>query len=237
MDSNQRPILYLLPSPLYADATEFLAVNTARTLLASDMIIAENLKTVRRFISAVKTGRKIDSWHWEELNEHTDPLFLSEIINEIKRLGSACLISEAGMPAVADPGEPLVKLCHKAGIKVAPIAGPNSIIMALAASGLNGQRFSFHSYLPTKPVERKQAIKRLETLATKEGSTQIFIETPYRNGAMLAELLEVLQPQTKLCLAINLTAPDEQITTQSVSEWRKKKPTLEKVPAVFLIGV
>ena len=236
MDSAQRSTLYLVPSPLFSEATSVLAGNTVEVLNASALIIAENLKTVRRFVSAMKTGRKIESWQWEELNEHTDPLFLTELIKEIEKSGSACLISEAGMPAVADPGEPLVRLCHKAGIKVVPLPGPNSIIMALAASGLNGQRFSFHAYLPIKPIERKQAIKKLETAAVKEGSTQIFIETPYRNASLLTELLEVLQPQTKLCLTVNLTAPDEFILTLSISEWRKKKPILEKVPAIFLIG-
>lgn len=236
MESKSQAVLYLLPSPIHSEALNTVSLETTEVLLRSKLLIVENLKTVRGFISKLKSGQKIDDWLWEELNEHTESDFYSELVKQIELHQSACLISEAGTPAVADPGERLVKLCHSRDIKVVPIPGPNSIIMALCASGLNGQRFAFNSYLPVKPLERKSAIKKIESIARKEGITQAFIEAPYRNNALLDSLLEVLQGDTLLCLAVNLTAPDEWVKTQTVTIWRKKKPILEKVPALFLVG-
>ena len=144
-------------------------------------------------------------------------------------------MSEAGCPGVADPGADVVALAQAEGLKVIPLVGPSSILMSLMASGFNGQGFVFHGYLPVKPDLQAKAIKDLEAEAVRRGQTQIFIETPYRNDAMLQRLTQVLRPDTLLCVAVNITAPDENIVTRSVAQWRKRLPVLGKRPAIFLI--
>ena len=145
------------------------------------------------------------------------------------------LISEAGLPAVADPGALLVEACHRHGIQVVPLVGPSSLMLALMASGLNGQSFAFRGYLPAKPEDRKKAIREVEKDSARIRQTEIFIETPYRNDSMMSDLLATLQPSTRLCVAVNITQPDEMILTRTVKEWRTSPPTIGKRPCVFLI--
>jgi len=146
------------------------------------------------------------------------------------------IVSEAGMPCIADPGARLVARAHAAGVRVDALTGPSSLLLALAASGLNGQRFTFHGYLPRDPAQRRQALRELEQRAHREGGAQLFIETPYRNDALLADTLGTCQPRTRLCLAVDLDQPGGSVVTRSIAEWRAAPPTLGKRPCVFILG-
>lgn len=194
----------------------------------------ENCKNTRRFLKSIDKSIDIDSITFIELNEHSDYTAIAECAKVLKEQDMG-VISEAGCPGIADPGADLVAYAHKNGIKVVPFVGPSSILLALIASGSNGQCFAFNGYLPVKEPERGKALKNYEQISRKENRTQIFIETPYRNEKFFAELLERLSPATMLTVACNITAPDEYIKTLSVQEWRKhEKPSLHKKPAIFL---
>ncbi len=194
----------------------------------------ENTKNTRRFLKSIDRSIDIDSIIFIELNEHSDYNTIKECA-EVLKVQNMGIISEAGCPGIADPGADLVAYAHTKGIKVVPFVGPSSILLALIASGCNGQCFAFNGYLPVKEPERGKALKEYERISKKENRTQIFIETPYRNERFFAELLERLLPSTKLCVACNITAEDEYIKTLTVAEWRKtERPTLHKKPAIFL---
>jgi 16S rRNA (cytidine1402-2'-O)-methyltransferase len=197
----------------------------------------EELRTARRYLSRVNMGTPIDSLTFFELNEHTPATQeLSGYLQPALDGFPVGLLSEAGMPAVADPGARLVLLAHEKGIEVAPLTGPSSILLALAASGLNGQQFAFAGYLPVKPHERQQHLRLLEKRSAAHHETQAFIETPYRNDALLHDILTTCHPHTLLCVAANLTQPDAFIRTAPVSEWRQRPaPSLKKKPCVFLL--
>ena len=203
-----------------------------------DYYIVENLRSARRFLSAISIGRPIDQLHFEELNEHTALHEIEKLILPLLNGHDAGLISEAGVPAVADPGNELVALCHKKGIKVVPLVGPSSIIMALMASGANGQSFAFNGYLPVRSAERIKAIRHFESRAVRERQSQIFIEAPYRNEKLIADLLATCSPETRLCIAADITTPNEFILTRSVAEWRKMspRPSIDKRPAIFILA-
>lgn len=194
----------------------------------------ENTKNTRRFLKSIDRSIDIDSIIFIELNEHSDYNTIKECA-EVLKVQDMGIISEAGCPGIADPGADLVAYAHTKGIKVVPFVGPSSILLALIASGCNGQCFAFNGYLPVKEPERGKALKEYERISKKDNRTQIFIETPYRNERFFAELLERLLPSTKLCVACNITAEDEYIKTLTVAEWRKtERPTLHKKPAIFL---
>lgn len=203
-----------------------------------DYFIVENVRSARRFLSKAGIVRPIDSLEFRELNEHTiDPAAVDEMIHPLLEGRSVGVISEAGVPGVADPGALAVARCHRHGIRVVPLVGPSSIILAVMASGLNGQSFAFNGYLPVKPPERARAIRTLERRATTEGQAQLFIEAPYRNVKLLAQLLEVCAPDTRLTLAVDITAPDEYIRTLTVREWRSvQQPETDKRPTIFILG-
>ncbi len=232
--------LYLIPCPI-SDQTAVYDVTPAanKAIIDSlDYFIVENLRSARRFLSKAKIERAIDTLEFRELSEHTTSAQEIEAMVSLIVAGrSAGVISEAGVPAVADPGALIVEACHKKGIKVVPLVGPSSIIMAMMASGLNGQSFAFNGYLPIKEPERSRAIRSFERRAVSEGQSQLFIETPYRNIKLFDQLLQVLSPATKLTLAISITDPEEFISTKSVKSWREgEKPDMAKKPTIFIIG-
>lgn len=232
--------LYLIPCPI-SDQTapwDVLPAANRAVMDSLDYFIVENTRSARRFLAKAGIARPIDALEFGELNEHTAAGGAVErLIAPIVAGRSAGVISEAGVPGVADPGALVVEACHRRGIRVVPLVGPSSILLALMASGLNGQSFAFNGYLPVKPPERAQAIRRLERRARSEAQSQMFIEAPYRNARLLEQLLQVLAPETRLTVAVEITAPGERIETRSVEQWRRGPlPETNKRPAIFIIG-
>lgn len=197
--------------------------------------IVENIRTTRRFLKKVDRDIDIDSLSFVELNKHTTPESISTYLEPLEKGNSIGVISEAGCPAIADPGADVVSTAQRKGLKVIPLIGPSSILLSLMASGFNGQSFAFHGYLPIEKGDRVKKIKALEQLVYSEHQTQIFIETPYRNNKMIEDLISVCRPQTKLCVAANITCDDEFIRTMSLKDWKKSIPELSKIPCIFLI--
>jgi 16S rRNA (cytidine1402-2'-O)-methyltransferase len=201
-----------------------------------DEFVVENEKSARAFLKAIKTNIRQENLVFHLLNEHSveaDISVLAEVLKKKKNIG---LLSEAGCPAVADPGAALVRMAHEINLKVIPLTGPSSIMLALMGSGLNGQQFIFHGYLPRESQQRKTKLKQLETDAFKKRQTQIFIETPYRNQQVFKDILDSCSGNSPLCIACNLTSPDEFIRTLTINQWKKNMPDIHKKPAVFLIG-
>lgn len=229
--------LYLIPCTLGDTLiTQVLpqhVIDVARTL---HYFVVEQPKSARQFLSALKLEQPIRSLHFSSLNQHTDPLTLPELLAPLKAGHDLGIISEAGCPGIADPGADLVALAHQQGIRIIPLVGPSSILLALMASGLNGQCFAFHGYLPIDEMERNKAITTLETESLKRNQTQLFIETPYRNERMLTALLAQCRPQTMLCVATDLTLPSEQIQTHTIKKWKTlDAQQLNKRPSLFLL--
>lgn len=230
-------MLYLIPLPLtdVPTASPLLIPQVREVIATTDYYLAENIRTARRFISSLKTGRVVEQLHFFELNKDTSREQVAKYFDQIPPEAAVGVMSEAGCPAIADPGHLAVRYAHRTGRKVVPLVGPSSVILALMASGFNGQFFTFNGYLPIQKQDRIKALKQLESQAAR-GKTQIFIETPYRNDALIGDMLAHLQPQTNLCIAAHLTAPDEFIQTKKITDWQKNKPILGKVPAIFLLG-
>lgn len=232
--------LYLIPCPIAeeGDVWDVLPAANRAVMASLDYFIVENTRSARRFLSKAKLGRPIEELEFRELNEHTVAgCEVEELVAPIAAGRSAGVISEAGVPGVADPGALVVALCHRRGIRVVPLVGPSSILLAMMASGLNGQSFAFNGYLPVKPPERVQAIRRFERRAHAEGQSQLFIEAPYRNVKLMEQLLQTLAPETRLTVAMDITAPGEFIRTLRVREWRAAElPAMNKRPAIFIIG-
>jgi 16S rRNA (cytidine1402-2'-O)-methyltransferase len=223
-------ILYAVPTPLGGAAVDALPASALIAVRSLRDFVVENARTARAFLKEVGMPCAIQELDISVLD--TDVLQHIKKLQENRSIG---LLSEAGCPAIADPGASLVAAAHRAGIRVVPLIGPSSIVLALMASGLEGQRFAFCGYLPREPEERKRRIKELEARSRREHETQIFIETPYRNDAMLASLLQVASEKTFLCVATDLTLPTENIRTQSVAHWRDAGPAIGKRPTVFLL--
>lgn len=232
--------LYLIPCPIAeeGDVWDVLPAANRAVMASLDYFIVENTRSARRFLSKAKLGRPIEELEFRELNEHTVAgCEVEELVAPIAAGRSAGVISEAGVPGVADPGALVVALCHRRGIRVVPLVGPSSILLAMMASGLNGQSFAFNGYLPVKPPERVQAIRRFERRAQSERQSQLFIEAPYRNVKLMEQLLQTLAPETRLTLAMDITAPGEYIRTLAVREWRSVRlPEMNRRPAIFIIG-
>lgn len=229
--------LYMIPCPI-GDTPPYDVLPAAnREVMARlDYFIVENVRTARRFLSRAEIGKPIESLEFSELNEHTCPEDLPAIIKPLLEGRDAGMISEAGMPGIADPGAEAARLCHAHGIRVVPLVGPSSITMALMASGMNGQSFAFNGYLPIKPPERSKAIRNFERRAKTEGQSQIFIEAPYRNVKLFEDFLSVCQPETRLTVAVDVSSPDEFIRTFTVRDWKKQpKPEMHKKPAIFIL--
>lgn len=229
--------LYLIPNVLSdADWQTVLPARVHPVLTNTRFFIVENIRTARRFMKQVNKEIDIDQLTFFKLNKHTQPNELPSFLKPLENGEDVAVISEAGCPGVADPGAEIVKLAHLKRISVVPLVGPSSILLSLMASGLNGQNFAFNGYLPVKPGERTRAINLLEKKAKIEQQTQIFIETPYRNNQLIADLLKTCSSSTLLCIAANITADNEFISTKTVGEWKKNTPDLHKQPAIFLIG-
>ncbi len=236
-NANNKGIVYLIPTPIADDTIEqVMCPQLLSVVKRLDYFIVENLRSARRFISALKLGIKIDELKFVLLNKHTKPDEIALLLEPVLKGTNAGIISEAGCPGVADPGALVVDFAHQHQVRVIPIIGPSSILLALMASGLNGQSFAFHGYLPIKSPQRMQVIKALENEAGKNSQTQIFMETPYRNNQLFNDLLNYCNPKTKLCVAKNVTGKDEFICTMTIKEWKNKKPELHKSPVMFLIG-
>lgn len=230
-------ILYLFPATLGDSPIERnLPAHHLHLLKDSRHFIVEDLRSARRFLKKACPEIVIDNLSFSLLNEHTLAGEVGQLLNPAIEGNDLILLSEAGLPCVADPGAELVKTAHESGIKVVPMVGPSSILLALMASGMNGQNFAFAGYLPIDKKERIIRIKQLEADAYQKDQTQIFIETPYRNNQLLEALLQVCRPETHICIAASLTLDDEYIVSKSVEKWRKgQKPDLGKKPAVFLL--
>ena len=231
-------ILYLIPCHLSENPVPgTLSPIISEVILKTKFFFSEELRTSRRFISSLKLGIKIDSLHFFELNKKTTRTELKELLlsipEDVEEIG---IMSEAGCPGVADPGAKLVAMAHEQGWKVVPLTGPSSVLLGLMGSGFNGQQFTFDGYLPINNDERAKAMRKLEEDVNNKGTTHIFIETPFRNQIVLVELLKNLNPQTLLCLAVNLTSEDESIQTKRVAVWKNNIPMIHKIPTIFLIG-
>jgi 16S rRNA (cytidine1402-2'-O)-methyltransferase len=226
-------ILYAIPTPLGASVEASLPAATLAQIRPLKDFVVENAKSARAFLAAA--GCQPRELAIAELNEHTPAADVPRLLSPLREGRPLGLLSEAGCPAIADPGAALVEAAHAAGFRVVPLVGPSAITLALMASGLEGQRFAFSGYLPREAAERKQRIKQLEQRSRREQETEIFIETPYRNDALLGALLDTCAPATHLCIAADLTLPGEWIRTQAIADWRRSRPNLGKRPAVFLL--
>ena len=233
---NNKGRLYLIPSPLGDnDPAEVIPAPVLDSLKGFRTFVVEEVRTARRYLSKAGLKGQIGELQFYELNEHTDPATVEGYLKLFDGGNDVALISEAGLPAVADPGAQLVALAHGHGIEVVPAVGPSSLMLALMASGLNGQSFAFCGYIPAKTDERRNRLKTLEKVSAQLRQTQILIETPYRNDSLFADILSVCGAGTKVCVAANITMPDAYIRTKKVSEWKKEGLVIGKRPCVFLI--
>jgi 16S rRNA (cytidine1402-2'-O)-methyltransferase len=234
--SNIKGQLYLIPTILAPGTTSrVLTPQIREIIMQTDHFFVENIRTARRFIGELQTGKVIEDIQFYELNKDTVINDIRKHFTLFKEGKNAGILSEAGCPGIADPGALAVKLAHEQGIKVVPLVGPSSILLALMASGFSGQSFMFHGYLPIDKAERARGIRQMEKEALQKNQTQIFMETPFRNNQLLEDLLTNCQPSTLLCIACNITAPDEFIRTMTAKEWKDHKPDLHKKPTIFLL--
>ena len=230
------PKLYLIPTSL-GDVSFDKILPNHNTEIISDLkhFVVEDIRTARRFLKKANPAIVIDELTFFELNQHTSADQISSYLKPMQQGFDLGVISEAGCPAIADPGAEVVAMAQANDFQVVPLVGPSSILLALMASGFNGQSFAFVGYLPIQQADRAKAIKRLESRATNELQSQIFIETPYRNSKMLEEILSTCQPTTKLCIAADITLESEFIKTKTIQNWKKNKPDLNKRPCIFII--
>lgn len=228
--------LYLIPVTLGDTAIDKVLPSNNRAIIDSiKHFIVEDIRSARRFLKKSNPEIVIDNLTFYTLNEHTKGEDIGSYLDAIKEGMNVGVISEAGCPAIADPGADVVAIAQTKGIRVVPLVGPSSILMSLMASGFNGQKFTFNGYLPIEPNERAKAIKGLEQRAYAEDNTQIFIEAPYRNAKLIADLIKCCRPQTKLCIASAITCDEEFIVTKPIKEWCKSLPEIGKIPAIYLI--
>lgn len=228
--------LYLIPTTLgETEPLEVLPISIKQAIETIDHYIVENEKTARHFIKKILPRKSQPELHIEQLNKFTEPDSIPAYLDPCLNGLNIGVLSEAGCPGVADPGADVVRLAHEKGIQVVPLVGPSSILLALMASGLNGQNFAFNGYLPIEAGERKRSLKMLERLSKEKNQTQLFIETPYRNDKLFQDVIKYLAPGTLLCLAVDITLPTEFIKTKTVGDWRNESLELHKRPAIFLI--
>jgi 16S rRNA (cytidine1402-2'-O)-methyltransferase len=233
---NLKGKLYLIPTTLgESNAEEVLPQLVKRVIETVDHYIVENEKTARKSIRAVFPEKVQSSLLLSTLNKHTDISEHNEMLQPCLNGINIGLMSEAGCPGVADPGAAIVKLAHEKGIQVVPLVGPSSILLAMMASGMNGQSFAFNGYLPIDKSEKKSALKNFEKLSQDKNQSQLFIETPYRNNKLMEDLLQTLHPNTHLCIAADITLPTEYIKTFRVSEWKRVKVDLHNRPTIFIL--
>jgi 16S rRNA (cytidine1402-2'-O)-methyltransferase len=228
--------LYLIPVTLGTEKYEHvIPADVISTITRLRHFIVEDIRSARRFLRLIDKNFPIDESEFFLLNEHTDIKMLDSYFAALESGKDAGLMSEAGMPCIADPGSPFVRLAHKKSIRVIPLTGPSSILLALIASGMNGQNFTFSGYIPIKKAERQHAIKKLENEALS-GVSQIIIEAPYRNQKLLEDILSTCKPETHLCIAVDISMKSEHIKTDSIESWRKNIPSINKRPAIFILG-
>jgi 16S rRNA (cytidine1402-2'-O)-methyltransferase len=228
-------ILYLVPTGLGGEITPLLPPATMDVLQGLEQFIVENPKSARAFLKAAGYARPLQPIGMQILDEHTPHSAIAELLRPLEE-GLMCgLLSEAGCPAIADPGAALIREAHRAGIRVVPLVGPSALLLALMASGLNGQRFAFHGYLPIERTARMKKLEELERESQRINVAQVFIETPYRNETMFDAVVACCQHDTLLCIATDLTLATESICTLPVSEWKKRRPNLNRRPSVFLL--
>ena len=225
--------VYLIPSLLHEEGLQAIPSYIIDIVKQCQVFFTEEERTTRRFLKKMDKGIVIDNYEWFSMaKENTSLDSFRKKIEEEKIIG---IISEAGCPGIADPGQQLVAIAQELNVEVKPLVGPNSLLLALMASGLNGQQFRFNGYLPIKDHERNKAIKELEAESAKKNCTQIFIETPYRNNQLIEALVSTCQPSTKICIAVDLTSGKEFIKTKTTAAWKKSKPDIHKQPAIFLL--
>ncbi len=232
---NTTGTLWLIPAPLSDEATPWLLESERKAVIGLQHFVVEAPKTARKHLKALGVSTPIRELFLYTLDEHTPSDNISDLLTPLLNGQDMGLISEAGCPAVADPGAALVALAHKHDITVRPLVGPCSILLALMASGANGQRFTFCGYLPAERTERINTLKKLEKTSLQNDESQIFIETPYRNMALLQDALNCLNGQTRLCIASNLTAPSELILSKKIKDWPKSIPDIHKQPCIFVL--
>lgn len=231
-----KPALYLIPVTLGETELEnVLPSYNTNIILDLKYFIVENIRSARRFLKQVDKTIDIDSLTFYELNKHTKPEIISNYLYPLSQGESVGVLSEAGCPAIADPGSDVVAIAQKKDYQVIPLVGPSSILLSLMASGFNGQSFAFHGYLPIDSKERRQKIEQMEQCIFKEHQTQLFIETPYRNEKLVEDLISFCSSNTKLCIAMNLTCDDEYVKTRPIQSWKKKLPDMHKKPCIFLL--
>ena len=234
--NTQKGKLYLIPTTLGDNEPLLvLPLSVKKVIEELDYFIVENQKTARKFIKKITPKKSQPSLILKSIDKYADSLEVSTYLDVCENGVSVGLLSEAGVPAIADPGAEVVKLAHQKNIQVVPLVGPSSIILAMMSSGMNGQSFTFNGYLPIDVSERKKAIKQLERLSFEKNQSQIFIETPYRNDKMFADLVASLSPKTDLCIAADITLESEFIKTYTIEKWKNKVPDLKKIPAIFII--
>ncbi|MDO6743793.1 SAM-dependent methyltransferase [Tenacibaculum soleae] len=228
--------LYLIPTTLGdTEPLEVMPISVKKVIEHLDHFIVENEKSARRFIKRITPQKAQPSLELLLLDKYSNDIEIQNYLDVCDSGTSIGLLSEAGVPAVADPGASIVKLAHERGVQVVPLVGPSSILMAMMGSGMNGQNFAFNGYLPIDKSDRKRAIKELEKISRDKNQSQIFIETPYRNEKMLDDLRAILSPDTRVCVACDITLPSEYIKTFTIKEWKNKKTDLHKRPAIFIL--
>ena len=231
-------VLYLIPVELGETPQDrVLPAYNREVILGIKHFIVEEVRSARRFLKRVEKDIDIDSLSFYPMGKHADATLFAKYLKPLEAGEDMGVISEAGCPAVADPGADIVAIAQRKNYKVVPLVGPSSMIMAVMASGLNGQSFAFHGYLPIDPADRVKRLKQLELRAAQEHQTQLFIETPYRNQKLFDTFCQILRPQTRLCIAAGITTSEEWIKTRTIAEWKRSKlPDLSKTPAIFLFG-
>ena len=232
---NKCAVVYMIPTILADDGYQAIPAQVAECVKKCDVFFTENLRTTRRYLKKLMPDIVIDDHHWQEIQKGDADMrkAFAEALRTRQTIG---ILSEAGCPGVADPGQELVAMAQGAGALVKPLTGPNSILLALMASGMNGQLFRFNGYLPLDPERRIKTLKQLEADSERTGCTHIFIETPYRNDAMLESIVQTCKPETRLCVAVSITSAAEDIRTMTVARWKKSKPELHKIPVIFLLS-
>ena len=236
MNLEMESALYLIPVTLGdTPVSKVLPAYNHDVIMGIRHFIVENVRSARRFLKKVDQEIDIDALTFYELNKHTSPEAIGSYLKPLQEGYPMGVISEAGCPAVADPGADVVAIAQRKKLKVVPLVGPSSIILSVMASGFNGQSFAFHGYLPIDGGERAKTLKQLESRAYAEHQTQLFIETPYRNLKMFDDIIRSCRPQTRLCIAANLTCDDEYAVTRTIAEWKGQRPPIDKIPCIFLI--
>ena len=226
--------VYLIPSFLDEEGLDVLPAYILNAVKSSEVFFVENERSARRFLKKIWKEMDIDGYRWFVIHKAEESV-KQEFLLQIKQGKKIAILSEAGCPGIADPGQILVAAAQEAGAVIKPLVGPRSILLALMASGMNGQHFQFHGYLPIETTERNRRIRELESVSGKEGSAQIFIETPYRNHSLLDSLLKTCNKETRLCIAVSLTGKSESIQTKTIEAWAKEIPDINKKPAIFII--